>query len=403
MLGGDRGRPPQAPRWIVFSQVDSPAFQQTMGYASTVLGPGWLVDSSPRTALRESVLVRPGPAYRRATPLQQLTSWIRFCWHARRVIKDAVVDFPERAPLLVAVTTPPFLPNVAAWYARRYGLPYAIVVYDTYPDHVVQAGVLREGNPLIRLWRRMNEIAFRDCAEIVTLSDSMAANLRRSLPSTSKDRPIHVIPVGADASFFHPVEKSKSRFAEQHGLQEAFVIMYSGNMSPTHNLQTLARLAAALQDLGGVRFLFIGGGVARGGLEEAFRHEQLANATFMDYQDWERLPDVFGAADLAVVSQAPGTEHLSNPSKVFPLLATGTPILALTDGDSDLGRLVDSSQAGLVFPHGAVEEMATAVRRLVEDQTQLDVLGQNALRASERFGLDVLGERFAEVLGPHVR
>ncbi len=51
-------------------------------------------------------------------------------------------------------------------------------------------------------------------------------------------------------------EAGREAFRQQHGLSDKFVVMYSGNHSPCHPLDTLLEAALALTSANGDRVLF---------------------------------------------------------------------------------------------------------------------------------------------------
>jgi colanic acid biosynthesis glycosyl transferase WcaI len=104
-----------------------------------------------------------------------------------------------------------------------------------------------------------------------------------------------------------------------------------------------------------------------------------------------------------VVIQAPGSEHLSVPSKTYTAMAAGCAILALTTPESDLAQLVTEHNAGVVCPRDDSTAIAATIRELVSAPERLETLRQNARRAAEEhFSTQVIVERFHRVLAPLV-
>ena len=56
------------------------------------------------------------------------------------------------------------------------------------------------------------------------------------------------------------IRPGANNFARRTDLQDKFVVMYSGNHSPVHPLDTLMQAAEFLKDDGSMAFCFIGGG-----------------------------------------------------------------------------------------------------------------------------------------------
>ena len=76
------------------------------------------------------------------------------------------------------------------------------------------------------------------------------------------------------------------------------------------------------------------------------------NVRFLPFQPRERLPLLRAASDVQVALYEKGSARFSMPSKVYEIMASGRPVLASADADSDLWRLVRDVRCGIcVEPH----------------------------------------------------
>ena len=80
---------------------------------------------------------------------------------------------------------------------------------------------------------------------------------RRDIPA----RRIQVIENWADDEAVFPMPASASLLRRSLGLQDKFVVGYSGNLGRAHEFETLLAAAETLRDHRGIAFLMIGGGV----------------------------------------------------------------------------------------------------------------------------------------------
>src|SRR5690606_9916775 len=125
-----------------------------------------------------------------------------------------------------------------------------------------------------------------------------------------------------------PPPKENS-FRKEHGLEGKFVILYSGNHSVVHPLETLLEAARRLESEPRVRFLFVGGGLRKQEVT-AFREKyQLHNILELPYQPKEKLPESLASGDMHVVILGDNVNGLVHPSKIYGVLASGRPYLFL--------------------------------------------------------------------------
>ena len=232
----------------------------------------------------------------------------------------------------------------------------------------------------------------------------MAARLRETvgLQLRGADRVV-VIENWADTDVFYPREKADNEFAREQGLVEKFTVLYSGNLGVSHDLHLLLDLADRLADLPAVVFVVIAGGAGVRDLARTAQRRDLSNVRFLPLQPWAQVPLALAAADLGVVSQMRGTGTLSVPSKTYNLLASGVPLLALTDAQGDLAELVRDERIGLVASFDGVEEPERFIRELI---ARPDILGELKARARalavERYSLDIAAKRLGALLQPVV-
>jgi colanic acid biosynthesis glycosyl transferase WcaI len=230
----------------------------------------------------------------------------------------------RRVECVVALTSPPLVAALAALRCRLTGERFVYWVMDMNPDEALAAGWLRPG-PVAGLLERVSRFTLAAADAVVVLDRYMqervlakggvAAEQVRVVPPWSMDR----------YAFFDPA--GRAAFRERHGLQGKYVVMYSGNHSPVHPLDTLLEAAIRLQADQRFCFLFVGGGSEFGRLRGVAEARGLANVKFLPYQPIELLSGSLSAADLQAVvlgSAMVGTIH---PSKLYNILAVGSAVL----------------------------------------------------------------------------
>jgi glycosyltransferase involved in cell wall biosynthesis len=170
----------------------------------------------------------------------------------------------------------------------------------------------------------------------------------------------------------HAEDSGPNPFRARHGLTDRFVIMYSGNHSPSNPLRTLLDAAVRLKDDPTIRFLFVGGGSSKREVETYIREHNLSNAMSLPYQPLAELHHSLGAADVHVVSLGQEMVGIIHPCKIYGAMAVGRPILYFGPRPSHITDLLDRHQFGVGVAHGDVEGAVSAIRRFRD--TDPDVL-----------------------------
>ncbi len=381
-------------RWAVLNQSQGPAFQQMLERLSDELGSCLLFTGMPFPMEDGKLDVQAASAYDRRNLPRRLWSWMRFAL----VSFAGVLRLPGQ-PFLLVVTNPPFLPHVA-WIAHKLrGNPYGLLVWDIYPDHVIKMGWIRTNGLVARLWNRVNARVMLDARVVITLGDRMREALERQLGRNAAELQIDVIPNWADTNLLRPMAKPENRFAMEHDQVDKVTVLYSGNMGITHGLETLVESAGMLRGDPRISFLLIGDGLGREQIEGKVVASGLSNVKLLPRQPWENLPHSLAAGDIAVVTQAPGSEHLSLPSKVYSLMAAGCAVVACTNGESDLAELVRTRKLGSVCAQGDAPAVAEAISHLASNEGFLAECRMRARNAAvEQYSLQAVRERLLAAL-----
>ena len=283
------------------------------------------------------------------------------------------------APTILGGTDPPFTVAALWLLSRLRPLAYECIVLDLYPDGLVALGKLSDGSPPTRLWRWFNRRGYAGARRIFVIArDSITLLQQRYGVDPSK---VIYIPFWGTAEVEEVVPGKRGPLITQLGLQDKFVVQYSGNMGLWHDINTFVHAANLLRDNERVHFLFIGKGMRRAAAESLASDLQLRNITWMDFLPREQLPESLASCDAALISLRAGLEGVAVPSKLYGILAAGKAVIAQVPRESEVAYTVEESQCGVVVPPGDAQALATAIARLANDSDLVQDMGKRARHA----------------------
>ena len=184
-----------------------------------------------------------------------------------------------RPDVVVSLTDPPIIGLAARWAARRAGARFVFLCEDIFPE--VAALLDDFHNEVVnRSLDRVNRYLLREADAVVALGERM----RRRLVEEKGADParVSVIHNWADCEAIVPGPKDNP-FTHEHGLGDRFVLMHSGNMGMSQNLDVLIEAAARLTAKDRLVIALVGDGARRGGLEQAAARRGLTNVRFFPY------------------------------------------------------------------------------------------------------------------------
>ena len=158
----------------------------------------------------------------------------------------------RRFDVVVALTSPPLISFLGALFVKLKGGSFCFWVMDLNPDEAIAAGWLDEKSLTSRVLQRMLNYSFKVAARTVVLDRFMK---ERVVAKGVDPARIAIVPPWSHDDHVQYSEAGREEFRRKHGLAEKFVVMYSGNHSPCHPLDTLLDAARALKAAIGDRFL----------------------------------------------------------------------------------------------------------------------------------------------------
>ncbi|MEO1980655.1 MAG: glycosyltransferase family 4 protein [Fuerstiella sp.] len=310
-----------------------------------------------------------------------------------RACREQIPMLPQ--PDVVVFETDPFLlPFVADRFRRHSGCSMVGYLQDIYPDVAVALGKVSNNWAIRRLRKSLFDIYRRSNRMVVLSSDMKELLLESGIPSER----VAIIPNWADTQQIVPIE-TDNRFRRRFGLEDKFVVMYSGNLGLTQRLEEFVEAATILQEDSRIQFVFIGQGARKQDLQQRVESLGLNNVLFCDYQPLDELPHSLSAGDLHLVSLTAELSRCLMPSKLYGILAAGRPFLTNAPKTSELYEVTKSNNVGFTVEAGSPSAIAEAVRTAANDGVGLAEMGQRArYLAEERYSKTMSVTAFANTL-----
>jgi colanic acid biosynthesis glycosyl transferase WcaI len=301
-----------------------------------------------------------------------------------------------RPDIVLVSTIPPFA-IFAAWIVAR--IRAAALVYwvmDINPDEAIAMGLVRPSSIQARLMASINMTVLRAAKKVVTLDPHMAQRLESK--AVLQQRAI-VIPPWPHEDMIKKSKPGGKSFRKEHGLEDKFIVMYSGNHSWVHPLDTILAAAKLLVHRTDIFFLFIGGGIEKHKVEKAIRIGA-PNILSLPYQSLNKLGESLAAADVHLVVMGDAMVGIVHPCKIYGAMAVGRPILAIAPDYSYIAEIVEKHAIGSRFSHGDVAGVIKGIQALADmDKGQRSRLGENAARlVHDQFDQKILRSRFVDIL-----
>jgi len=263
-----------------------------------------------------------------------------------------------RFDTVVALTSPPLISVWGAVFVLLKGGRFLCWVMDLNPDEAIAAGWLREKSLTARLLFRMLVFSLKRAERIIVLDRFMQ---RRIIEKGIAAEKIAIIPPWSHNDAVTLDHVGRDRFRAAHNLAEKFVVMYSGNHSPCHSLDTLLAAARELREQPNIAFCFVGGGSEYHKVQAYAHDHDLSNVVCLPYQPLSELSASLSAADVHVVVMGDAFTGIVHPCKIYNILEIGSPVLYIGPTTShvvDVVAKLDDQDLVCSARHGDVDAVA---------------------------------------------
>lgn len=307
--------------------------------------------------------------YDKSSTLKRLLTWVGAFVHLLWVVWRR-----SKHCHLVLVSNPPLNVFVPLFTRKKF----SFIVYDLYPDSLFSQGFVKRNSFLGRWWMTKNKQIFAKADCVFTLNEDM----KKAVAQYVAEDKIKIVYNWAHNEHIRPIDKKENVFLTDLKLQDKFIVLYSGNMGMTHDIDVLVDVADRLKENEKIHFLFIGEGAKKAVVEEKVARYGLKNCSVLPYQPLEVLPYSMGAADLAVVTTDAKQSGLSVPSKTYTYLATGAALLCLVEDNTELARLTRERRIGRCFVSQDLGGIAGYILQMVSDRRLLQEYKDNSRKTS---------------------
>lgn len=283
--------------------------------------------------------------------------------------------------VICAGSTPPTQGMMCCMAAKRLTkklkrkIPVVFSLQDVFPDSLVTSGITKEGSLLWKIGRKIENYTYRNVDVIRVISEDIKENIiKKGVPAEK----IHVIRNWVDARKVKSVAWDENSLAKELNIREdAFKIVYAGNLGKSQGCGIILEAAKRMKPEADVEFLVFGYGAEEAELKKTSTDNGLTNVRFFPLQAPERISEVYSLGDVCLISCKKGTGAGAFPSKTASITATGTPVLASFDSDSELCRMLQKYRAGITTEPENAEALVEAIRAMKNDRNELREMGNH--------------------------
>lgn len=254
-------------------------------------------------------------------------------------------------------------------------LPIVYSIYDVFPGHAYDIGVINS-KLIYNVLRIMQKPCYHMATAIAVLSEDMKTKV---IEQGAKAENVYVVPAWYDVRTAKEVPYENNRFIQKYNIpKDKFYVQFAGTIGYVFNYKAVIELAERLKSEKDIVLQMIGDGNVKEQFMVEAKEKGLDNIQFYPLQPVETVPDVYSAADIALIPLKKGVIGNGVPSKAPILMACNRVILNAVERDSEYAKMYAENDMGIAVDVSDYDGLAKAVIALKNSPEDCKRMAANA-------------------------
>lgn len=300
------------------------------------------------------------------------------CGIIEKGISTLLIEFQYKAAIkkylsnvtfdLVLYSTPPItLVNVIKYIKKRDNAKTYLLLKDIFPQNAVDLGMMQTTGltSLIYKYFRNKE------KQLYAISDRIGcmsqANVDYVIAHNSEVEPqkVEICPNCIEIQDMSITEEEKIQIRKKYEIPlDKKVFVYGGNLGKPQGIPFLIECLKSQLSNDDAFFLIVGNGTEFPRLQNFFDEEQPSNMKLMQSLPKEDYDRMIAACDVGMIFLDHRFTIPNFPSRLLAYMQAGLPVLACTDPNTDIGKVIVEGGFGWWCESDDVDEFTKIIKKI---------------------------------------
>lgn len=284
----------------------------------------------------------------------------------KRAIKEYFSDV--KFDLVLYPTPPITLVGAINYVKNRDNAKTYLMLKDIFPQNAVDIGMMSTTGPkavLYHYFRNKEKKLYAISDRIGCMSPANVDYVIKHNPEVDPQK-VEVCPNSMDVVDMSVDDETRVRIREKYGIPlDKNVFVYGGNLGKPQGIPFLIECLKACKDIKDAFFLIIGNGTEYGLLEQYVNESRQSNLKLMKSLPKQEYDTMVGACDVGLIFLDHRFTIPNFPSRLLNYMAAKLPVLACTDLNTDLGKVIEQGNLGWWCESNDVGLFLTEVNKIM--------------------------------------
>ena len=245
---------------------------------------------------------------------------------------------------MILYSTPPItFANVVKYVKKRDGAKAYLMLKDIFPQNAVDLGMMQTTGVkgiIYRYFRQKEKKLYALSDRIGCMSQANVDYVLRHNPEISKEK-VEICPNCIEVRNVSLSEQKRMDMRDKYGIpKDKKVFVYGGNLGKPQDVPFIIRCLKRCADVRDAYFVIAGSGTDRHLLEAYVREEDPSHVRLFGHIPKDEYDSMIACCDIGLIFLDHRFTIPNFPSRVLSYMQAGLPVLACTDGNTDISKVV---------------------------------------------------------------
>ena len=311
----------------------------------------------------------------KTNPLEKLLSTLLI---NRQFLRGIRHYFPEVKFDVIIYATPPItFTGLVNYLKRKTGARTYLLLKDIFPQNAVDIGIIKRGGLLHHYFIRSEKKLYGISDHIGCMSQANVDYLIQAHPEIDNKK-IEINP-NSHELFREGITKEQREFIRKKYRipLDATLFVYGGNLGKPQGIDFILDFLNSQKNSENAFFLIAGSGTEFNKIESWFEINKPINATLLSELPKQDYNTILRSGDVGMIFLDNRFTIPNFPSRLLSYLEYRLPVLAATDRNTDLGKVIMENKLGLWSESGDLDAINQNTCKLLSDAGLRSEMGHN--------------------------
>lgn len=301
---------------------------------------------------------------------------------------------------MILYSTPPITFNrILKYFKEKSNSINYLMLKDIFPQNAVDIGLMKKKSIIYKYFRNKEKKLYDNSDFIGCMSQANIEYIKRNNKQIPREK-IELFPNCIEINKVDTHEKNDEILLQHNIPQNKTVFIYGGNLGKPQGIDYILNVVSSFYKVKNAHLVIVGSGTEYNKIENHLAINDIKNVTLISKLPKIEYDELLKNADVGLIFLDNRFTIPNFPSRLTSYLEYSIPVLAATDVNTDVGKVIHDGNFGLWTESKSIDTFFEHANKLSLDKQLRRKMGNNGRKYLEEY-YDV--EIYAQKLIDHIK